>query len=208
MSVRSLSTLAVLRDAPLPAAGATAAGATGTTDGATAGATAGGSPTSLVSATDALVHAIPSEVLAPYTALVAIVVSQATSSDTYRALRWWLFGVTLLLVGVYLAVSFYRDPGHTRRFPAVETVAAMAAFAAWGLVMPGSPLSIHVTATRLTIVSAVIAIGGAFAIGLLVPTLTKPSRAAAAAPAPVTSSPSPAPAPPAPPPSSSPLPPA
>ena len=47
--------------------------------------------------------------------------------------------------------------------------------------MPGSPLSLVVTGDALTIVTATIAIGGAFFVTLLVPTMAKPSSKSPAA---------------------------
>jgi hypothetical protein len=163
MSVRALSSIAVQRDSAKAGDGASATG--------------GRDQSGLSSAGDALIHAIPSEVLAPYTALVGIIVSQVTPTDDRQGLRWWLFGVTLALVVLTLTVGFYRgrqDGG--RVFPLLEVTTASIAFAAWGLAMPGSPLSLRVTGDDLTIATAIIAIGGAFVIGLLSPTLAKPSR--------------------------------
>jgi hypothetical protein len=132
----------------------------------------------VATATDVLIHAIPGEVLAPYTALVAIIVSNS-ANNTRESLRWALFAVSLALVGGTLALNFYRGrPAHGRRFPVIEVAAACVAFAAWGLAMPQSPLSMRVTGQDLTIAVAVISIGGAFLLGLLSPALAKPSAKA------------------------------
>jgi hypothetical protein len=157
VSIRSLANIAVARDTPEAADGVGAA-------------------------TGVLVAAIPTEVLAPYTALIGVVVSTANHGSDYETFRWWLFGVATALVIVALTVAFYRGkPEQGRHLPFVEILAATFAFAAWGLVMPGSPLSLVVTGDALTIVTATIAIGGAFFVTLLVPTIAKPSSKSPAA---------------------------
>jgi hypothetical protein len=49
----------------------------------------------------------------------------------------------------------------------------MIAFAAWGLVMPGTPLAINVTGDDLIISTLVITVGGAFLVGLMTQPLTQ-----------------------------------
>jgi hypothetical protein len=140
----------------------------------------------LASATAMLVHTVPTEVLAPYTALIAVIIATiGTSQDHYESLRWWLYGVTTGLVIITLLVAFLRaSPGGGRRFPLTEITTATIAFAAWGLVMPGSPLSLDVSGSALTISTATIAIAGAFLITLISPTLAKPSSKAPVNPPP------------------------
>ena len=180
MSVRSLTGVAVERDTAEPVDTVGAGAPVG--DAAAGGAPPTGGAPSLSSATGVLVAAIPGEVLAPYTALVGVVYSTVNPRHDYQALRWWLFGLGTVLVAVSLLAAFHRArPSAGRRVPFVEIVAATIAFASWGLVMPGSPLSTSVTGDDLTVTTAVIAIGGAFFISLLSPTLTSPSSKSPAA---------------------------
>jgi hypothetical protein len=117
-------------------------------------------------------------VLAPYTALVGIVASTASA---HEALRWWLFGVAAALIPTSLIITYYRNrTAPHRRVPLAEILSALFAFAAWGLVMPGSPLSLDISGDDLTIATAILAIGGAFLVTLLVPSLNKKSKAAGA----------------------------
>ncbi len=174
MSLRSLSALAIDRDQPLEDVDSrvglyTAAGLK----------PPGGSAPGESSAIATLTAAIPSEVLAPYTAIVGVVAGLG-AHDAFAAFRWWAFGVSLALVGAVLVINVYRAPAGKRRrnLPEAEIISAMLAFAAWGLAMPGSPLSISVHGNDLALTTAVVAIGGAFLITLITPTLGKRSRKA------------------------------
>jgi len=180
MSLRSLVGVAVERDSAEPVVDTTGAVAEGEAEVGAAPPSAGAS--GLSSATGVLVAAIPGEVLAPYTALIGVVVSTASAKNDYATLRWWLFGIGTALVVVSLLATFYRARASAgRHVPFVEIVAATIAFASWGLVMPGSPLSLSVTGDDLTVATAIIAIGGAFFISLLSPTLASPSSKSPAA---------------------------
>lgn len=200
MSLRALSARAVERDAPAVAPqpeGAapgilfpeapivTHATATLTTtpkgvSGARATVQTGTS--GLSAAVGVLTDAIPTEILAPYTVLVAILTANTTASDPYAALRWWTYGVAVALVSVYLVATFTVSTKRAvgRKLPFAEMLAGSAALAAWGLAMPGSPLEISLTGKSFTIASAMVAVGGAFAISLLSPVLAKRSSKAPA----------------------------
>jgi hypothetical protein len=177
MSLRTLSAIAVERDEATPPTAAPAPGAR--PPGTPPVPAPAPDASTLSAATGTLIAAIPGEVLAPYSALVGVIVSTNTAKDDHAALRWWVFGVAAALVVVTLLAGFYRNKSATgRAFPFVETVAATIAFAAWGLAMPGSPLSIDVTGDDLTIATAVIALGGAFMVTLVAPTIAKKSSKA------------------------------
>ena len=170
MSLRALSTRAVWRDSAVPA---------DETSGEPIG---GGEPEAgaaeLQKAKGALTDAIPTEVLGPYTAIVAIIVANTSAVDTRAALRWWTYGVSLAFILVYVIASFLGDPTKKRRLPWAEMFAALFAFAAWGLAMPGSPLTISVHTSDFAIASAMIAVGGAVVLGLFsVPMNAKSSKA-------------------------------
>lgn len=108
--------------------------------------------------TDVLVAAIPTEVLAVYTSVIGIVVGTIQAGDDERvALRWLLYGATTLIVFAWLTAAYRRARvSKKRRFPFAETAAAVLAFAAWGLVMPGSPLSVSFDGEETAIWSAII----------------------------------------------------
>lgn len=200
MSLRALSARAVERDAPSAAPSGegmapgigfpearvvTHAVTTLTTSAAGvsgARATVQTGTSGISAAVGVLTDAIPTEVLAPYTVLVAIFTANAGATDTYAALRWWTYGVTVALVSVYLVVTFALSTkkGVGRTIPFAEMVAGTAALGAWGLAMPGSPLRLSLTGKEFTIASAMIAVGGAFVLGMLSPVLSKKSSKAPA----------------------------
>jgi FtsH-binding integral membrane protein len=149
MSVRSLTTLAVERD-------------TEAHDGK--------------AFTDVLISAIPSEVLGLYTFVVTAIVGTITSDsdDKQLSLRWIVFGAGVLATVVYLIVGYLQARAATRkrRFPGQELTAAVVAFSAWGLVMPGSPLSASLTDDQARIWTAIITAAGVFVLFLLRGALT------------------------------------
>lgn len=123
----------------------------------------------LQKAQGALVDSIPTEVIAPYTAIVAIIAANASKSDTFAALRWWTFAISFAFIIAYITASYVRTPSanRSRKLPFVEILGALIAFAAWGLAMPESPLSLSVTGAKFAVTSALISIGGAAVLGLL-----------------------------------------
>jgi uncharacterized membrane-anchored protein len=129
--------------------------------------------------TDLLIHAIPTEVLAPYTALVGGIVATIDPGENDQAfLRWTIYVVGLAAIALYLGVSYARQRAQDskRKFPWAGTLAAIAAFAAWGLVMPGSPLSLEVSGDALTRWTLIITVGGAFLVGLMTQSLKQPAK--------------------------------
>jgi uncharacterized membrane-anchored protein len=154
MSVRSLTTLAVERD-------------TESSDGKTYA--------------DALIGAIPTEVLALYTFVVTAIVGTITVDDDKQlSLRWTVFAAGVAGTVVYLVVSYVRARRAARKrpFPGQEITAAAVAFAAWGLVMPGSPLMSMLSADNSRIWAAIITAAGVSLLGLLGGNLTKPAKRA------------------------------
>jgi hypothetical protein len=108
---------------------------------------------------EALVEAIPTEVLGPYTAIVAVMVANSKPDDWTELGRWILYGVGLALVplAVYLLWRRGRSAQATRSVPVAGLVGSTLAFAAWGLIMPGGPLTYSISdgATLATVTSIV-----------------------------------------------------
>lgn len=129
------------------------------------------SGTLVKSATEVLVAAVPSEALAAYTALVGIMLA-ANIGSGYGALRWSAYGVFIALA-VLAALAVYQrriqdddaKDKDTRRVPVWECLAAALAAAAWGLVMPGSPLGIVLQGDALVFATTAIALGAATLLG-------------------------------------------
>ena len=76
-------------------------------------------------------RAIPTEVLALYTGVVTVVVSNSDAADRHLSMRWTLYILGFVAIAVWLGGAYVRTPAKKRRFPFVETVAALIAFAAW-----------------------------------------------------------------------------
>jgi hypothetical protein len=95
---------------------------------------------------DVLAKQVPTELIAPYTALTAAIVGAVAKPttknrhpDQLAGWRWAAF--VLLLVSVLLVVWFgKRQKSGTWRFPFVAALAGICAAAAWAFLMPGSPL--------------------------------------------------------------------
>jgi hypothetical protein len=116
------------------------------------------------SATETLIAIIPTEVLAAYTALVAIAVTTVEAGE-YGVFRWGAYAGFVLLAAAAPISSFRSkvkqdEMGGARRLPIVECAAAGAAAAAWGLVMPGTPLDLVLAGEAMTLASAGIVLGG------------------------------------------------
>lgn len=139
MSVSALTTVATVRDERAPSK--TDLGKT-TPEDSQAEARA--------SLTDLLVTAIPTELVAPYTALTGVIIglvdkptAAVPNPDQYEGWRWLL--LVLLLVGT--AGAIYRGArtkqGRSRskrRFPTAEMAAGFVAAAGWAFALPESPL--------------------------------------------------------------------
>jgi hypothetical protein len=153
MSARSLAQLAVDRDVNRP----------------------GDSVAS--NSTDVLVAAVPSEALAAYTAVIGVVLASDIGSG-YGPFRWSAFGAFVALA-VLAPVVFFRNRASeserdTRHAPYFECITAGVAAAAWGLVMPGSPLAMIFKGNALVFATTAILVGGATVVGLA----TQPLRTA------------------------------
>ena len=127
--------------------------------------------------TDVLVAAVPSEALAAYTAVTGVVLSSDIGSG-YAPFRWAAFG-TFVALAVLAPAVFFRNRASeserkTRHAPYFECVTAGAAAAAWGLVMPGSPLAMVFKGNAQVFATTAILVGGATVVGLA----TQPLRAA------------------------------
>jgi hypothetical protein len=119
-----------------------------------------------------LVAAIPTEPLALYTFLVATIVSTIEANGDQRLfMRWAIYAVTIVVIALWLGASFLRNRDKKkekkRRFPWVETAAAVVAFAAWGLAMPESPLNAELSGDNRTIWTAIITAAGVVVLGML-----------------------------------------
>jgi hypothetical protein len=157
MSLRSLTSIAVQRDAETPKK----VEKTTQADAATQTVPQGWA--------DVLIAAIPTEVLAVYTVVTGVIVGTIQAGENERLdMRWVLYGATVAIVVAWLAFAYRRQRTSTRkrRFPVAETFAATVAFGAWGLVMPGSPLAASLDGDETAIWSAIITGAAVLLLGM------------------------------------------
>ena len=161
MSIRSLSSLALQRDAAAPKR--TKRRPTSAEDA---------KKTEQQRRADVLVAMIPTEPLAVYTAAVALVVAQIGNlepENQYMLLRWILFAGFCAGIPGFLIVTYLRNKSATksRRLPFAEVVSAALAFGAWGLIMPGSPLAAELDGGAEQLTIGLITLLSAFALATL-----------------------------------------
>ena len=135
-----------------------------------------------LSKTDILIAAIPTEVLALYTGLVTAItvnISNNAGADKHLLMRWILYVAGFCGIVAWLGVNYMRGShSKKRRFPFAETAAAIVAFAAWGLVMPGSPLAEALSKDNRNIWYPIIVTAALLVLGLLgVPLRQKTKKA-------------------------------
>ena len=134
---------------------------------------------SIGSATDVLVAAVPTEALAAYTTLIGIVLATNIGA-AYSQFRWSAYGAFVALaISAPLVVYRHRvatSSKQKRIFPIEECLVAGLAAAAWGLVMPGSPLGIVLKGNALVFATTAIIVGAATVIGFATPVLGSANR--------------------------------
>lgn len=137
----------------------------------------------------ALVSAIPTEILAAYTAGLGLVVGLAkppAAADAYLVFRFaWYFGWLLTTPAISWLLFRRKAKASTTVVAAdvagwnaagrAEVIAPTLAAAAWFTAMPGSPWQVHLSngAFQLTTLAALSV--GSLAVGLIAPALTKPT---------------------------------
>jgi hypothetical protein len=118
------------------------------------------------SVADALAKQLPTELIAPYTALTAAIVgavAKPTKSnpnpDQLSDWRWAAFAV--LIASVILLVWFgKRQKTNTWTFPVAAVIAGVVSAVLWAFLMPGSPLVPYLDKTANTLVPLFVAVGG------------------------------------------------
>jgi hypothetical protein len=127
--------------------------------------------------TDALIAAIPTEVLGVYTFVLTGIIGNTDLVGHDQLLARWLLYVAGFVVIAATLIRTYATRRHTRkrRFPVAELVAAFIGFAAWGLVMPGSPLMAVLSQRHAQMWTAIIIGAGATLLYLATGRLTSPA---------------------------------
>jgi hypothetical protein len=162
MSIRTIAAIAVKRDAgvspgpPAPEA-----------------VPAAGEGPALPDTSD-LAAALPTEVVALYTAAIALLegILHQNVGATYAPLRWWLYGAGFVFTVVtvqlaYGSISRGARGSKKRKAPVKELIVGLLAFAVWGLVLPGSALYEVLGNPALTVSVGLVTLGGTTMVGLL-----------------------------------------
>ena|SRR5947207_2720670 len=141
MSIAALTTVAAVRDQRPPKK----------QDAGKKAADKAAEPASL---TDLLITQIPTELVAPYTAVTAGIVGAIAKPSAgnlhpgqLQGLRWVAFAI--LLAGTVLLVweGKRRKAGAGNSFPLLEVSGALVGATGWALAMPGSPLTPYLHGT-------------------------------------------------------------
>ncbi|MEV5719365.1 hypothetical protein AB0L41_36235 [Amycolatopsis mediterranei] len=170
MSLSACTTLAVARDAAVPADNAVKVDDQEVTWG------------------KALVSAIPTEVLAAYTTVLTLALSLTTpaSPDAYLPFRFAWYGSWVLATPAIAWLLFWRKAkahetikaSEVAGFKALgraEIIAPTLAAAAWFTAMPGSPWQVNLSSGAFLLTSAVALSVGATLVGLISQAATKPT---------------------------------
>lgn len=127
---------------------------------------------------DLLVAAIPTEPLALYTFVVGGIVATIDSGEDERlVLRWAIYGAMIVFIALWLAFTYRGRTSNARKrtFPFAEIAAAVVAFAAWGMVMPESPLYAELSGDDRVVWTVVITGAGAAVLSLITGKLKAPA---------------------------------
>jgi hypothetical protein len=172
MSVAALTTLAAVRDTRPP---------TKQDVGKSTAPDAAKEPASL---TDMLVSQVPTELVAPYTAVTAAIVgavdkptTKVPNPDQLAAWRWLAFAV-LVVATAALVWEGKRRKARGGPFPLLETVAGLVAATGWAFALPGSPLIPYLHGKSQTLAPLVIAFAAVAAGAIVAGTLQAPRRSA------------------------------
>jgi hypothetical protein len=119
--------------------------------------------------TDALVAAVPTEALAAYTAVIGVVLA-ANIGSAYALFRWCAYA-TFIALAVLAPLSLFKQRSaastmESRKLPIPKCLTAGAAAAAWGLVMPGNPLTLIIQGNALVFATTAILVGTVAVLGL------------------------------------------
>jgi hypothetical protein len=174
MSLAALTSLAAIRDSRSPTK--KDVGKSTSTDPADAE-----EPASLA---DMLVSQVPTELVAPYTAVTAAIVGAVDepteknpSPDQLASWRWLVFAILMISI-VALVWEGKRRKSKGGKFPLLEIVAALVVGAGWAFALPGSPLIPYLNGKSAILTPIVIAFGAVCLSSVIASNLRAPRRSA------------------------------
>lgn len=169
MSVAALTSVAAIRDSRSPTK--LDVGKSTSTDPAKAE-----EPASL---TDMLVSQVPTELVAPYTAVTAAIVGAAEPTNQLAGWRWLVFAILIVSI-VALVWEGKRRKSEGGKFPLLEIVAALVAGVGWAFALPGSPLIPYLDGKSAILTPIVIAFAAVCLSSVIASNLQAPRRSAQA----------------------------
>jgi hypothetical protein len=172
MSIGALTSLAAVRDTGSP------------TKQDLGKSTAPGKATEPASLTDILVSQVPTELVAPYTAVTAAIVgavgkpSKAVPNpDQLADWRWLVFGILIVATAVLVWEGKNRKASGGA-FPLLEITGAVIAATGWAFALPGSPLTPYLHGVALTLTPLVVAFAAIAAAAFTASALQAPRKSA------------------------------
>jgi hypothetical protein len=176
MSLGALTTLAAVRDVRSP---------TKQDLGKSTAPDKAAEPASL---TDILISQVPTELVAPYTAVTAAIVGAVSkpstavpNPDQLPTWRWLAFGI-LIVATVVLVWEGKRRKAQGGPFPLLEVAGAVTAATGWAFALPGSPLIPYLHGVSQTLTPLVVAFAAVAASALTASALQAPRGGDVAAP--------------------------
>lgn len=128
---------------------------------------------------EVVVAAVPTEVVAVYTAALLLVqpLVPADEPGEFVPLRWSLFAAGAVLTVAGVVVLYLRKRSETtddrRRFPGAELATSLVAFVAWGLTVPTSALNAVLPVRLQALVTGLLLLG----VGALLSLVAHPLQA-------------------------------
>jgi hypothetical protein len=172
MSIGALTSLAAVRDTGSP------------TKQDVGKSTAPGKATEPASLTDILVSQVPTELVAPYTAVTAAIVgavgkpSKAVPNpDQLVDWRWLAFAILIVATAVLIWEGKNRKASGGA-FPLLEITGAVIAATGWAFALPGSPLTPYLHGAALTLTPLIVAFGAIAAASFTASALQAPRKSA------------------------------
>jgi hypothetical protein len=137
------------------------------------------------SLTDILVTQVPTELVAPYTAVTAAIVGAVgsppnplTQPDQLAGWRWLVFAI-LIVATVVLTWEGKRRKAGGGDFPLLEITGAVITATGWAFTLPGSPLDPYLHGSSKVIVPLIVAFAAIAAASMTASALQAPRNSAA-----------------------------
>ena len=175
MSIGAMTTLAACRDVGTPTKQDVGKSPSGTA----------GEPASL---TDILVTQVPTELIAPYTAVTAAIVGAvaapskaAPNPDQLASWRWLAFAILIVATVILIWEGKRRkSQAQGNPFPLLEVTGTVIAATGWAFALPGSPLIPYLHGTSQVLAPLIVAFAAVAATAVTASAMQAPRASAKA----------------------------